>query len=778
MIRFMRKTLTFILLAILVLPPQTLTAQDVCSVSAMDTVAGLGTQILLDGCESGATVRMTTPDGGVRSYQGNGTINVPGADVRRAGEYGVEAGGGSAVFTVLPDVPDAAMSRLTSTDTHVSANGSVTVTLSLLDRFGNALSGRPAALLSNRAEDEIVPATVETDEYGEMRWTVRSNTPGQITLTAYDILSGRAMSDRVTLNGSSSAADYGAYTAAVGQGADFGFVDRFSVQILDKEVIRSNEDLSLRITALDTSGNVVEDYTGTVEITSTDTEAVLPGGGLVTFRPAELGRKEIALGMRFRTPGEQTLTVADQSDPAVRGSISINVERLSGDGNGDIEILDPPDGTRVGDPTILLQGRGPSFVNLRVKGGAEEVSGSTDAEGVFRIEVPLNPAQTDHTLFVVSDNGRYESRAHHLVFDTGAPDIESITFDPEEGQATMDATITVVSEPGLASVTAEIGSKSVTLAESASGTYAATFTAPASGVYDAKVTVTDGAGNEATMLAKWTVEGKGMPTVQGVAAQGRPNAVLVTWQPVDDEDLAQYRVYIGTSAQNYEYGLDTGSPVTSALVNGLTPGVTYTITVTALGKDGEESTEKSVPVTATPLGMSLRVMPGNESLLMEWQPPANTPLATYILEYGVDAGAYSERRKISGDLRVYTIRDLLNGVTYELKLTPVTITGQRIEELATVAHGTPSGEGFGLGPADPAPIGPVIVDPEDPLHSGAPIQPPRNLPSTPDSGIPSFVIWSVIFGAAVLGIGVYKYRRQRRLLMKFMSAMDREYHSR
>ncbi len=767
-----------------ILVPQLAIAQQPCVLSAQETVAGLGTEITASGCVPGLLdITILSPDGTERQLAmnvtqgGQGRLPVQGSFTQVAGSYAVRSPAGSTSFTVLPDVPDARFSELTaSAPSLLPGDDGVTVTLALRDRFGNPLAGRPVALFSARDRDTVTARGRETDTHGRMTWTVSTDQPGPLTLTAYDILSTLPVAQRLTLNAGQSTTSFAPspFTAALTgseRGGVFGAIDRFEVRISGGGTVRANNDLTMIVTALDAAGNVVEDYVGDILLTSSDGNAVLPSGGMTRFQQYELGVKNIQLGLRFRTPGQQTITVRDAANAAVTGSATVTVETSGGSAGGDIVILDPPNRAFIGDTSILLQGRAPSFVNLRVKGGAQDVTGASDAEGVFRITVPLNPTQRDHTLFVVSDNGRYESAAHTLILDNEGPVIDAVSFEPTRGTAGEKAVMTVRTEPGLRTVSATIGSTPVTLTEAGSGTYRVEFTAPAAGTLPVKVTATDAADNEGTMMAQWDVEGSGIPQVQNVTAEGRANAVFVAWQPVDG-DIAQYRIYVGTSPTDYAYGLETGQPVSSALVNGLEPGRTYFIAITALDAEGNES-ERSAPASASPIGMRLTATPGNESLQLTWQPPAGTPLNSYILEYGVEAGTYTEKRTISGELRTYVLRDLLNDVTYEARLTPVTVTGQRIDELAGIVRGAPNGSGFHHGAQDPVPF----ID-DEPLHGGAPILNPGNVPRNTESGLPSFAVWGLVAFIFCGGMFFMMKRRQRILTAQFLQTMDQQYRGR
>ena len=81
--------------------------------------------------------------------------------------------------------------------------------------------------------------------------------------------------------------------------------------------------------------------------------------------------------------------------------------------------------------------------------------------------------------------------------------------------------------------------------------------------------------------------------------------------------------------------------------------------------------------------------PEDSALFLEWAFPEEKPLSSFLLEYGAEKGTYTERRVLNGALRAFTLRDLLNGVTYYVRLTPVATTGDVLSDLSAVNAGAP-----------------------------------------------------------------------------------------
>jgi hypothetical protein len=75
------------------------------------------------------------------------------------------------------------------------------------------------------------------------------------------------------------------------------------------------------------------------------------------------------------------------------------------------------------------------------------------------------------------------------------------------------------------------------------------------------------------------------------------SGVSISWNKNSESDVAGYKVYYGTATNTYQNILDVG-PFTSAVIDGLTAGVTYYYAVTAYDTSGNESA-KSQEVQAT-----------------------------------------------------------------------------------------------------------------------------------------------------------------------------------
>jgi hypothetical protein len=568
--------LAHIVLSIQLILPSVALANGSCTMSAMDTVAGLGTQVMLQNCTSSPsiTLRITGPTGAVSDQQasvdatGNATVLIPSKTTLISGTYRVTADTANMVnFTVISDRPDDDQTVLSASPSSVVSGGQGTVRVSMVvrDRYQNPVANRPIALISNRTTDDITAGSNVTTEEGMITWTVTPKDPGTMTLTAYDVLSARQMKVRsdITVGFAVTSSPLRASLTGLEKGGDTLTADAGSMQVtgfkisLDPEdtVVKTNELFSLVIQAMNGT-SVSRGYIGTVTVKSSDPDARLPKQGkvvkdpltgLVDIRNVDQGIRRVSQAFLFKHPGVQTITVADQIDPSITGSIDIVVARGSGSSD-DITILDPVDGARIKrTDTLMISGKAPSFTNLNVEGFGTSFPGDSDAESTFRIPIKVPPTYNELTLYVESENKTYKSAPIHIFIDDTAPVIQTASIDPSEGKTESKGTITVITEPKLPSVTATIDGVKVSLVEKEGvpGTYTGELTAPKKeGIYDTTIVASDPAGNATTLLLKWTIGTREIPTVVNVKASSDGGTITLSWDAVEGIAVTAYKIYI------------------------------------------------------------------------------------------------------------------------------------------------------------------------------------------------------------------------------------------
>lgn len=774
-------------------------------ISADDSIAGVGIPLTVSDLapNSAVDVVIKDPDGmsatvhAKTDAQGTAVTTVPGSLTEHAGQYSLRAMqnrtdvSSGVQVTVAPGSMDPWTSTLQVWTPRISADGhdEAEIEVRLMDKYGNVLADRPVTLISSRPDDHITALTPQTDDEGIQHFALSTEEPGVIQLRAVDLLSGNTIVASAQIKAGGAMGGHLAGDVTYGNEDTNGALDRrmfyaqtVSFDIIDhfevtapQSVQRGVEAQTITIRAVDRSGNTVEDYVGTVRFSSTDPEATLPNFGTYTFKERDLGEKIFPLVLKFRTGGMQIFRVEDANDARISGEAEISVDGGGSTGPaGGITVTSHHNEDYVSSLLVTIEGTGPRFANLIVMGGISDAVGTTDDNGAFSIPITLSPGQRDFTIRVRDDAGRNDSGPLHLILDQDLPVIKTITFAPEMPEAGANVLVAVESEPGLESVSLNMSTDAMQashtpLAENPSlpGSYQAFFTAPAAGSYQPVLTATDKAGNRSEIRTMFSVGMESLPVVQNVRVEPRVNSVELEWDAIAGE-VNGYRIYIGESPVDFQNTLDTGRVTTKATVAGLTPGKTYYFAVTAL-KDNAESANRSDPVSAAVLGLTLEIKQSEGGLTVEW-PSLSTdlPLSSFLLEYTTDAIAaqnktFNEHRMINGQLSFYAIRDLLPSITYYIRLTPITVTGQKLEDLSATGQGTTPAAGFKPSARDDIPF-------DDVQHPGATQNPAT---STPASGIPALA-WMTALASGVAGV-LWQLHRRKRKTEAFLHAIQSQY---
>src|SRR3989344_2416449 len=718
----MQKLSLFFICNILLFSPAELHAQ---TLTVDDTIVGVSTRIELHDFPSqkSLTLSISSPKGEEMSLQGktntkgNADLALPGYALKQAGIYTIHVspGGEQSQFTVHPESIDRSTSVITAERSILNPDGTdaITVQVTLTDQYGNPLTARPVALISNRTEDVIEQSTKETNEHGLQYFVVRTQKEGVITLRAMDLLSGNMLDDtfsiRVQSHTDVSSEPFSSQRTNVGNSSwtiltaqidrNFDIIDHFEISV-PSQLQAGIAVQKFTIRAVDRNGNAVENYTGNVTITTSDPSAdvpfkLRPNYGVYAFQERDRGERIFALALTLYSPGTQTIRIQDEKNPTVIfGEAEVLVTgQAAAQFTNAIRITSHKDGDTINSSTITLEGKGPSYIDIKIMGGIQDILSNTDnSEGTF------------------SETGEEE------------------TFS-----------LTETANPG---------------------TYQTLFSRSLPGSYQPRIRASDGAGNVTEIQTMLTVNPKPVARVDNLQAIAEANSAALSWNATP-EDVDGYRIYIGEEPGNFLYNLDTGRPTTKANVSGLQSGKTYYFAVTAL-KGNAESAEKSNTASVIILGLALTVTPQDSALLLQWPSfPIDLPLSSFVLEYGTQRDVYTEKRTLNGELRAHTLRDLINDITYYLRLTPIDITGSFMQELTATGEGTPRSSGV----FQSTPSQPLSQAPEDFPAPRSPLP-----PELEKDGLPSFVLW-------ILGVGggtvffLYRCRRNRMQTVRFMDAI-------
>jgi len=271
-------------------------------------------------------------------------------------------------------------------------------------------------------------------------------------------------------------------------------------ETLDVEV-ENNEAFTLQVEALDESLQTMDDYDGTISITSSDNNAVLPAE--YTFKLADSGIKSFDLGLKLTSPGEQTITIQDVGSSEIMGVISVTV---SGSGGGSVDpdspiIYIPSDGTTINENTIEIVGTAIPNAEVTVYDGTEKLGTTeTDSDGEFTFLTESLFTGT-HVFKVVTEASsglELESNIVKITVDDASPVTLETDISPGQVAPTETFVVTVTAEKGLLLVQAVIDNRAVDLIETPlnSGTYMADIIAPGTaGLYGIDIELTDQSGN-------------------------------------------------------------------------------------------------------------------------------------------------------------------------------------------------------------------------------------------------------------------------------------------
>ncbi len=738
---------------------------------------------------------------------------------------------GETQFTVLPDRVSDSASFLETDRSVLRADGAdaATITVTLSDRYGNLLSGRPAELISNRPSDLIQASARETDAGGTLSFLLRAHEAGSVDLRVVDLLTGQTLSSHLRLSAEDARGEGGdlatrnpftaqvtannapfapaantdrpaASTADIGGSRDkIDGAVRFRI-VITPENPQVGDVLDLSVTALRQDESIAAGYERDPLIEApNDPGAVLPGFGTLIFQRQEGGRDRCLQCVSFATPGPQTLTVTDQlpSGEVITGVLSLSVTASADyQQTQKIEILSHRDGALIATPRVVLEGIGPKLANLIISGGEEDVEADTDGKGYFTADVPLNATYNEYTMRVQAvkedpDTGErvitHDSGPLHLVRDASGPELE-FAFDPPEPNEGQDVALTVTSEPKLPEVTMLLANREISLSEDPNkeGTYYVVFQAPPPGKYQPAIVAKDDAGNRSEVRATLAVVQRELPGIRNLRATPKSKSIDLTWEAPEGGEATSYLVYYSTGSTFLKEPLDTKDARTSVSVMGLKSSKTYSFAVTAI--QGDRKSPQSAVVSATTLGLLLTVTPAVNKLVLEWEyNDPTTPLKEYLLEFSDKPNIFTnkldpipaaqpKRDPVTGvtlPARQRTeLPDLIAGVTYYLRLTPVTTTGEFVLDMVTLAEGVPVSAGGFLpsSPGNPLPFNAVPgqqVTPTNGLHSGA--------PSTTSSGLPPWAIGGTLFASAIV-FWVRRRKAQRAETAAFLLAMGQRYH--
>jgi hypothetical protein len=247
-----------------------------------------------------ADYTFTAADGGTHTFTATLT-RTAGATSPFIAATDVDTGvHGSANIAVSPlAAVNLSISVAATTPVHIPTG----VVVFALDQYGNVATGYTGTVhFASSDPQAVLPAdyTFTAADAGRHTFTVTLNTAGAQTLSVAD-----------TANPAFSSQ---AQISAV-------IVVPASFEMFEEPTTTAGAAYSHTLLALDTTGNVLTGYTGTVHFSSSDTKAVLPAD--YTFTAADGGFHTFTATLK--TAGAQSISVADTTYSSVTTSLSVSV---------------------------------------------------------------------------------------------------------------------------------------------------------------------------------------------------------------------------------------------------------------------------------------------------------------------------------------------------------------------------------------------------------------------------------------------------------------------
>ncbi len=618
----------------------------------MDTIAGFEAQIYSSKTFANKNVVFTIvkPSGTelnipvLSNDEGIAEFNLYDYHTKEAGEYKVAAhldngtNGNFNTFTVFPDSISSENSTIDPSKLVAKATGTdkIYVTITLRDKYDNPIKGHEIAVISSRANDQVLKVSQKafTDESGSMIFTLSSTSDGVSIYSFLDSTANKVLDKRVEI----------AYTGMENAGgsietayAQAGEVSNLVFENLPATIL-PNSDTPFTLTAYDSEGGIVPNYSGSVHFSvegSNSVYASLPNDYTfdVDFDSGSHEFKGAGSSLNFAQAGTYTVVATDLGDFTIRGTEEIFVGTGSQPpqtttGNDFELVIDSPTAGTYGQREFTITGTAPS-TDLTIQLFDNDVTlGSTEVQGdrtfSFQTDELLDGP---HTLIAVAldsdDTIQYTSDEVKIDIDTSPPEVKNIKITPSTGIKTGDILdIVVTSEPDVfqGAVVFNVDIAELEQDPNDPTKYNASIQAPTDpGTYPLDVILVDELGNEGSYtnvaILEITEGGDGLidgqqPVAQedqipsdvfGVQVVSTDAKVTLKWQPAsDDSGIDHYKIYFGLTPSNLDRAVNTFDNKTTWYIPNLVNGQEYFFAVAAVDDADQESANKSSIVSGIP----------------------------------------------------------------------------------------------------------------------------------------------------------------------------------
>ncbi len=205
---------------------------------------------------------------------------------------------GSVHFSVTPSV------------TTTVAGNAFNVTVTALDQSGNVDTGYAGSVQLASSDGQAVLNTGSTTYVSLPTDVTLTNGSGVFSVTLKTVGAG---SQTITATDTANSGTVGSTTVGVTPAA------AALLEVSAPANVTANTAFNITVTAQDPYGNTATGYAGTVAITSSDAQAVLPANSTLTNGAG-------TFSVTLVNPGTQTVTATDTSTSSITGTASVNVQ--------------------------------------------------------------------------------------------------------------------------------------------------------------------------------------------------------------------------------------------------------------------------------------------------------------------------------------------------------------------------------------------------------------------------------------------------------------------
>ncbi|MBI5414313.1 fibronectin type III domain-containing protein [Candidatus Peregrinibacteria bacterium] len=631
-------------------------------------------------------------------------------------------------FEVFPGEVSASQSTVTPSMGAIAADGreETFIEVTLRDKYSNPIPDHLLTLVSSRREDHISEdlSGIGTDRNGKKIFHLFSEEPGISYITVLDRATGTPLDARAKViffeaeaeksdlprGGSKLTANiFGENDSSELSGPIVGFELTFEdgKGNTNSAVVGSDQNY-FTVRAIDAEKKTVKNYTGTVQIGTSDPSANFPHEH--TFEEKDLGVFQFSLAFRFSQTGKQTLQVFDYDPDTekvsrnISGEIEIMVKESEGNvpspntpPGGEVDVKTPEEGSTYATRDISLTGKGNARSDLLVFLDDKEVSSvSTDADGVF-FDTIRDVQDGAHTIYLQEKAGKKSlSKTVSFSVDTRSPTLDDFRVSPKgEVEAGTKIMVTLLSEAAIPKTHLRVDNQEISFTEKEGtpGNYEVTFDAPKiPGEYSLDVILIDPYENESSFVSaakiKVIAKKNELPAFpRNVKAAAVEEGVKIEWDLIakSETEITMYIIFGGKSESSLEEMKTVPGTQHEVLLQNLEQGTQYFFAVSALDANKKQSVKSEI-VSARSLfdakefsaPKNVTAVLSGESVNISWDLIEDHPegIVLYSIYMGTSAVNLAVTESVSGTKTQTLISDLRAGMSYAFAVRAIDTKGK------------------------------------------------------------------------------------------------------